>query len=46
MGAEEGVDVGAGDVDFAGNLGEGDDTLVAVVLSCIGRDSEKFAGGF
>ena len=40
MVTEEGVEVGAVDVDFAAYLGEGDDALVAVVLPCLGRDSE------
>ena len=46
MVAEEGVEVGTVDVDFAANLGEGDDALVAVVLPCLGRDSEQFPSGF
>lgn len=41
MVAEEGVEVGAVDVDFAANLGEGDETLVSVVLPCLWGDSEK-----
>ena len=46
MVTEEGVEVGAVDVDFAAYLGEGDDALVAVILPCFGRDSEQFPGGF
>ena len=42
--AEEGVEVGAVDVDFAADLGEGDEALVAVVLPRLGGDAEKFAG--
>lgn len=34
--AEVGIKVGAVDVDFAADLGEGDDALVAVVLPCLG----------
>ena len=41
--AEEGVEVGAVDVDFATYLGEGDEALVAVVLPRLGRDAEDFA---
>ena len=40
MAVEEGIEVGAVDVDFATDLGEGDDALVAVVLPRFGRDSE------
>ena len=40
MAAEESVEVGAVDVDFAADLGEGDDALVAIVLPCLGRDFE------
>ena len=43
---EVGIEVGAVDVNFAADLGEGDDALVAVVLPCFGRDSEQFPGGF
>lgn len=46
MAADVGVDGGAVDVDFAADLGEGDDALVAVVLPCFGRDSEQFSRGF
>lgn len=35
--AEEGVEVGAVDVDFAADLGEGDEALVAVVLPRLGE---------
>ena len=41
---EEGVEVGAADVDFATYLGEGDEALVAVVLPRLGGDAKKFAG--
>ena len=41
--AEEGVEVGAVDVDFAADLGEGDEALVAVVLPRLGGDAEDFA---
>ena len=41
--AEEGVEVGAVDVDFAAYLGEGDEALVAVVLPRLGGDAEDFA---
>lgn len=44
--AEEGVKVGSGDVDLAADLREGDEALVAVVLPCLGRDSEDFTGCF
>lgn len=37
MRAEEGVEVGAADVDFATYLGEGDEALVAVVLPRLGE---------
>ena len=41
--SEEGVEVGAVDVDFAAYLGEGDEALVAVVLPRLGGDAEDFA---
>ena len=41
--AEEGIEVGAVDVDFATYLRERDETLVAVILPCLWRDSEDFA---
>lgn len=44
--SEEGVEVGAVDVDFATYLREGDEALVSVVLPCLGRDTEELAGGF
>lgn len=44
--AEEGVEVGAADVDFAADLGEGDEALVAVVLPRLGRDAKELAGSF
>lgn len=40
--SEEGVEVGAVDVDFAADLREGYDALVPVVLPCLWRDSEDF----
>ena len=43
MAAEVGIEVGAVDVDFATDLGEGDDSLVAVVLPCFGRDSKQLS---
>lgn len=43
MRAEEGIEVGAADVDFAAYLGEGDEALVAVVLPRLGGDAEDFA---
>ena len=44
--SEEGVEVGAVDIDFAADLREGDEALVAVVLPGLWRDSEELAGGF
>lgn len=44
--AEEGVEVGAADVDFATYLGEGDEALVAVVLPRLGGYAEELAGNF
>lgn len=44
--SEEGVDVGAVDVDFAADLREGNNALVTVVLPCLWRDSEDFTGIF
>ena len=44
--AEEGVEVGAVDIDFAAYLREGDETLVAVVLPRLGGDAEELAGCF
>ena len=41
--AEEGVEVGAVDVDFAAYLREGDEALIAVVLPRLGGDAEYFA---
>lgn len=46
LGAEVGVQVGAVDVNFAADWGEGDDALVAVVRPCFGRDSEQLSRGF
>lgn len=46
MHSEEGVEVGAVDVDFATDLGEGDEALVAVVLPCLWRYSKQLAGIF
>lgn len=44
--AQEGVEVSAVDVDFATDLGERDEALVAVVLPCLWRYSKQLAGGF
>lgn len=44
MRAEEGVEVGAADVDFATYPGEGDEALVAVVLPRLGGYAEDFQG--
>ena len=44
--AEEGVEVGAVDVDFAAYLREGDEALVAVVLPRLGGDAKELAGSF
>ena len=41
--AEEGVKIGAVDVDFAAYLREGDEALVAVVLPRLEGDAEDFA---
>ena len=41
--AEEGVEIGAVDVDFAAYLREGDEALVAVVLPRLGGDAEEKA---
>ena len=46
MRAEEGVEVGAVDVDFAAYLGEGDETLVAVVLPRLGGYAEELSSSF
>ncbi len=46
MRAEEGIEVGAADVDFAAYLREGDEALVAVVLPRLGRDAKELAGSF
>ena len=46
MRAEEGIEVGAADVDFATYLREGDEALVAVVLPRLGGDAEELAGIF
>ena len=40
VGAQEGVEIGAGGVDFATNLRERDEALVAVVLPRFGRDTK------
>ncbi len=37
---KEGIEIGAVDIDFAADLRERDYALVAVVLPCLGRDSE------
>ena len=39
---EEGVEVGAVDVDFAADLREGNDALVTIVLPCLWRYPEDF----
>lgn len=39
---EEGVEVGAIDIDFATDLREGNDALVSVVLPSLWRNSEDF----
>lgn len=44
--AEEGIEVGAVDVDFATYLREGDEALVAVILPRLWGDAKEFAGGF
>lgn len=44
--SEEGVEVGAVDVDLASDLREGDEALVAVILPRLGGDAKEFAGGF
>ena len=41
--SEKGVEVGAVDVDFAADLREGDEALVAVILPRLGGDAEDFA---
>ena len=46
MRAEEGVEVGAVDVDFATYLREGVEALVAVILPRLGGDAKEFSGGF
>lgn len=38
--SEKGIEVGAVDVDFTADLGEWDEALVAVVLPCLGGDTE------
>ena len=44
--AEEGIEVGAVDVDFATYLREGDETLVAVVLPRLGGYAEELSSSF
>ena len=44
--SEEGVEVGAVDVDFAADLGERNEALVAVVLPRLGRYVENLARFF
>ena len=46
MFSEEGIEVGAVDVDFATYLREGDEALVAVILPCLGGDAKELAGIF
>jgi len=41
--AQEGIEVGAVDVDFAAYLREGNEALVAVVLPRFGGNAEDFA---
>ncbi len=43
---KEFVYIGAIDVDFAADLGEGDKALVAIVLPCFGGDSEEYSRFF
>ena len=43
---EEIVNIGLVDVDFAANLGERDEALVAVVLPCLWGDAEDFSRFF
>lgn len=40
--SEESVEVGAVDVDFAADLREGNNALVAVVLPCLWRNAKDF----
>ena len=40
---EEGIEVGAVDVDFAAYLREGDEPLVAIVLPRLGGDAKELA---
>lgn len=44
--SEEGVEVGAVDVDFATYLREGDEASVAVILPRLGGDAKELSGGF
>lgn len=44
--SEEGIEVGAVDVDLASDLREGDEALVAVILPRLGGDAKELAGGF
>lgn len=44
--SEEGVEIGAVDVDFAAYLREGYEALVAVILPRLGGDAKELAGGF
>lgn len=46
MAEEEIINIGLVDVDFAANLGEGDEALIAVVLPCFGWDAEEFSRFF
>lgn len=46
MFSEEGVEVGAVDVDFATYLREGDEALVAVILPRLGGDAEELSSSF
>lgn len=42
MFSEKNVEVGAVDVDFTPDLGEGDEALVAIVLPCLWRNAKNF----
>lgn len=44
--SEEGVEVGAVDVDFAPDLREGDDALVPVILPRLWGDAKELTGIF
>lgn len=42
--SEEGIKVGAVDIDFTTDLREGDEALVSVVLPRLGGESKQLAG--